>query len=424
MPTRNRLNRRRWADKTKISSMRKLQIERYKKYFYQDKPQATKIWAFPEWNERKFPNKCTDFTDDNFSISIIDQFAGQIPFLLTKETLLKQVTVKFVPMVLLDSNVLSNLHLFITQPARLNSSQRIVIRGLLKFFALTYYDYNPAFYYMEAFGKNTEETFGKYAAEFSTTILQVQMMDKDHFINNNEVKPARDLFDEYAHRYGTKDLVTMGTRHMESQKLVLDKDKGEVDISYIILLKAAYIHKTSNKGIVSKFLAISEFIQECFGIVSWRDLAIALYYFSGKLDKFLPLQRGANFEAMQRSFYSTAWDVFLLRLPEMFLAAGDAEETMLAYICTGERSLQYIGKKFGIREIYCYNEIPYLTQLLFDFEELAATLDSETNRILIQEFENLNKKRNVRLLANLSRAPANLDALRESVEADVRVLCI
>jgi hypothetical protein len=87
-------------------------------------------------------------------------------------------------------------------------------------------------------------------------------------------------------------------------------------------------------------------------VVMARENAIAPYYFAGQLERFIPVKKGmSSFDKARKKLKATAWDLFLLRIPELHLAMGDEEETMLSYVCTSESDLRAIGRHFTIEQV-------------------------------------------------------------------------
>lgn len=132
------------------------------------------IWVFQNDIPSPFLKSSFDFGDDDFTISIVDNFGGRQPILLHEETVGKEETqIPFRPTAVLDSNVVSSLVQFVTHAPILSPSRHNTIYNFLKFLIERRIDYNPFFYYMEGFWRENATDFPHYAesARVSSELL-------------------------------------------------------------------------------------------------------------------------------------------------------------------------------------------------------------------------------------------------------------
>lgn len=299
-----------------------------------------RVWDFGI----KQSNRGPDFKSGNFTISIVDGFGDNIPSVISYETLMG-FQVPHAPTILLDSNAMSVLNEFVLHPERLSSDKTKAVTKLLDYFIHTKVDYTPLFYSLEAFSKNKDFDFSDHFVEFSKSILSLQLMDTLHFLKKREIRQDKEIFEQHAEKLEVRDIDEMARRVHEISAQMLSSYDEKLNVTYVTLLKMVLIHKTSNKSIASKMRMLFDFIFGNFGAMLGAEMGIAIYYFAGKLDQLISFQKGAQFERVISNFRSTAWDIYLLRYPAQFLVDSKSP-FQLAKICTCEKQLAYIGRKF------------------------------------------------------------------------------
>ena len=286
---------------------------------------------------------------------------------MSKETLLGNNPPALVPTVILDSNVMAYLHQFLTARESQDEKQRKAVIQLLDYLLDTKFDYNPSFYYLESFSKSAESS--QKIIEYTKSILSLHMMDELHFLQKREICVNEVTLAKYAEKFDTYDIDEMAKRQCEILRK-MHVPSTDWKVLYLIILKAALIHRTFQGDFESKLRKLYEFVYEIFGVLFSRELGVASFYFSGELDKFIPLQKNANAENTIKRMKSTAWDMYLLRLPELMLCHEDAP-IPLAMICTGDKGVQAVGRKFRVRRLFTVQGTP--------FPELEIRFDRNRN---------------------------------------------
>jgi len=330
---------------------------------------TVRLWNFDApwltFKQREFT-----FVSEDFIVSIIDLFKGRIPSVSCHETVSGQQPFPLAPTILLDSNVMSSLHQFVTTPEKLAPKKIKVIVQLLDYLILEKVDYNPAFYYIESFARTTDAD--QKIIDFTKSILSLHMMDELHFLKKREIRVNPETFEKYVLKFKANKIDDMAVSQFMHFKSGY-KATTDWKVMYLVILKAALIQQTRNSSLQHKLKELYEFIYAIFGVLFSRELSIAAFYFSGKLDKFIPLQRGANFDTTINKLRSTAWDLYMLRLPEVLLSMEEPPVS-LAAICTGDKSVQYIGSKFRIRKLFIRQGIstPELEINFTDIGDLAS----------------------------------------------------
>ena len=154
-----------------------------------------------------------------------------------------------------------------------------------------------------------------------------------------------------------------------------------MNASRAMLLKMALIHRTTRASLRDKYALFRAFSTNVMKKSLGRESALAIYYFSGGMDRFIPLQRTSSFSKFQRSMRSAVWDLLLLRMPEYLLVNGEPSGTTVAYVCTGDRALQKVAQCCKIRAVSAMQPnhfaLPLLTADLTDLIPITgrAVLD-------------------------------------------------
>jgi len=378
--------------------------------------------SYRVWEFGKPSNFGPDFQSGNFTISIIDQFGDNIPRLTSYETIMGYMPLPLVPTVILDSNVMSLLNDFVLRPDRLSIEKTKAVIKLLDYFVHTKVDYNPMFYSMEAFSKNKDANLVDPFIEFSKSILSLHMMDELHYLKRREIRPDNQLFERYAEKFGADDIDEMARRDYEVTKQMMTSYDEDLNVFYVILLKMALIHKTSSKNIISKMEMLYEFTSNNFGVLFGEEMGIAAYYFGGKLEKLIPLQKGAGFGSTISKLRNTAWDIYLLRFPAVLLSQINIP-IPLAKICTGERELAYIGRKFFIWKMFS-NRDSFFPALAIDYSDLDEIYPEPIMQKLSRLYEKFEQERKNRNVNEVTLASAEkIEKLKITLEEEIKSFC-
>jgi len=373
---------------------------------------TARFWDFStpglEYQKRSF-----DFGTEDFKISVIDQFWGRVPAVISMGTLVGNYPPVLAPTVILDSNIMTYLHQFVADREAQDEKQRKAVIQLLDYLLHTKFDYNPGFYYLESFSKSAESS--QKIIEYTKSILSLHMMDELHFLQKREIRVNEATLIKYVERYGTYDIDEMANRQYEIQQK-LHVPGTDWKVLYLIILKAALIHRTFQGNFEAKLRKLYEFVYEIFGVLFSRELGVASFYFSGELDKFIPLQKNANAENTIKRMKSTAWDMYLLRLPELMLC-HEIAPIPLAMICTGDKGVQAVGRRFRIRRLFTTQGVP--------FPELEIRFDGNRNdelrADLFEEFSQ-NRKEKRRDL-DVDQVLSELDKHIERLENEIIEFC-
>jgi hypothetical protein len=156
------------------------------------------------------------------------------------------------------------------------------------------------------------------------------------------------------------------------------------------------IHQESKKSAVKKLQDFYNFYeQEKFNLILGREGLIAAYYFSNKLpDKFIHIQSEMTFSKVRKNLLGTAWDFFLLRIPEIMLIDGTEKETALAYLCSADKAVRKLGRLFTLELVVSLSpELFQPSSISLKLEELKRDLGEDIANILHNQQQGLRERR-------------------------------
>jgi hypothetical protein len=321
-------------------------------YFLNNNDQETRIWIFRPDEPSLFLESSLEFSDTGFSVYIADPFAGLQPILWNYESFDNEIQIPFRPTAILDSNIVSYLHQYVTSNSILISKQRNVIAEFLKFVVKNRIDYNAFFYYLEGAAKNETGRLLHYAEEISHSILRLHTMNSSHFLATGEIVVDANTLNLYAQEFGVDTIDEIAPLYARAMVLPADpRLDGLSKLIYATLLKIGLIHKTSRISIGAKFEELMQFMQDVLNIGMGTERMLAIGYFAGKFDGFIPIQKGAVPGKVFKRLKAAAWDLVLLRLPARLLAISPDDEISVAYICTSDRALWQVARTAKLQTV-------------------------------------------------------------------------
>lgn len=293
------------------------------------------------------------FASRKHSLCVIDQFSGKRPFLFDDE-LSSKLQLRLIPTVILDSQVASALHQYRTEPASTPRSQVNSAIKLLWFLAKTNWDYNPFFYCIESASK--APSYGQYFAGVTPTlrsIIELQLMNEDKFRRENVFEIHHEKEISFLKANGFQSVQEAAEKRA---KLFWDQAQGgeyfnQIQLSYAALLKMSLIKNQLKQPPFKKMEKLRLFMKKELGCFLAREFHLAYHYFTGVLPRLVIVEKNLKFEKAKKNLRATAWDIFLLRLPELLLANATIDETFIGYPCTAEKELQELGSLFSIERL-------------------------------------------------------------------------
>jgi len=301
------------------------------------------------------------FNAGSHRIDIIDSFNGKRPVLFNYDLFKNKTTeYKFYPTVIIDSHIASGLHQYVTNRKQFRESNFNIfttIEHFLKFVIDNEFDFNPAFYFIESHFKNNELSYYQHVQPVARSILTLHSMKKQQFLETGNIVADNEAVDFYYAKYAKNSIEGCATAWLDyfnTQEAV--EYKFHLDYMYALLLKMVLIHKKDNKGPVKKIDQFEKFMLLELGFRGVFEFQIALVYFSGLTGRFINIETNMNINTALGNLKACSWDIFLLRLPSLFLNASNLPEIILGYVCTAEKKLADLANLFQIEGAFCYSD--------------------------------------------------------------------
>jgi hypothetical protein len=322
------------------------------RYFEATGDRESKVWVFRDDVPSKFFRGPFFTGCDIFQVGIIDLFRGRHPLLINYESLTGEITLPFRPTAILDSNVVSYLNQYVRLDPSLTGPRREAVRDLIRFFIGNQLDYNPFFYYIEGASRSDRSSLLGFASPFSESILRLHTMDNYHFLATEEIKIDERVLELYTSQYGRGSFAELAAAHADAMVCPVDFElEWRSKISYATLLKIALIHRTSSRGIARKHEELRGFMENTFNIALGIERMLALPYFAGKYENFIPVQKGANPQRALRRVRASSWDLLLLDLPAFLLVSGPTDGVTLGFPCTSDRTLLSLAQACSVEAV-------------------------------------------------------------------------
>jgi len=174
-------------------------------------------------------------------------------------------------------------------------------------------------------------------------------MDETYFLKSGDVRPDDKQVTSYLEANSVGTLSELAERHIRgiATELVPHAPVDLLQATYACLLKAGILNctKISQRRKMEQFF---EFLHKELGCLMLREALIAGLHFRNKAGNLIPISPNYK-KDFRTTMMASSWDILLLRMPEFLLALGGQQEaTTLAYVCTGDGTLQDIGAMFTI----------------------------------------------------------------------------
>jgi hypothetical protein len=327
----------------------------FSNYFGTTGDRESRVWLFKDEVRSKFLSGTFSSGSDAFQIGVVDLFRGRHPLLLSYESLKGEIYLEFRLTAILDSNVVSYLNQYVRSDPALTLPKRQAVRDLLQFFIQNHLDYNPFFYYIEGSSRHERSELLRFAGTFSESILRLHTMDTSHFLATGEIRIDEKVLDLYKADLGQGDFAELAAEHAKNMVHPVDFQlEWRSKMSYATLLKIALVHRTSSRGIARKHEEIRAFMEETFNVALAVERMLALPYFAGRFQDFIPIQKGANAERALKRVRAAAWDLLLLDLPASLLIQGPTDGTTIGFPCTGDRALLSVAGACSIEAVMAW----------------------------------------------------------------------
>ncbi|OEC90080.1 hypothetical protein [Acinetobacter sp. YK3] len=321
-------------------------------------------------------------------IYLIDQFCGKIPQII-KNNKISNLS-KAYPRFLLDSNVVDCLDNLVNNGTKTDGSSKF-----LSFFARNNWPLDYNFYLLEHFSKTNIDDFKSNSTRRISSILTLESMSPEKYLETEEIILDENKVNILFKQHNVKSINEL------SQKIITEFINNYDPNNYInrtirsievMLIKMLLIRKEEihSGSLEDQLDAIKKFIMEDMKIVLAKELHLALHYFSDKAGKLHGTQRSTPIETAKRRIRSTAWDMMLLKLPEIYLTPSmPNEEIDLLFIVTEEKKLKELANLYNIERIkfsnnWCNPLISYnLSNYSNEMQTKLTSIDEELKKIAL-----------------------------------------
>jgi len=287
---------------------------------------------------------------ENKPVHLVDQFRGKRPSLFNKEFQQNgTLELKFYPTVVLDSNVADALDLFV----RHGSSNRSITE-FLKFLVTQNWDISLLFYLLEHYTKSTASDFMPNAIRRSESLLRIFCIEERYFLTSGQFRISKTKQAEYLESNSKRTLGDIANTAVE--EFVLNygdsKIRTAIDATKISLIKMFFIRRYEYPKLspCEQYNKLKEFMRDCIGIVLARELLFGYHYFNDRAGKMFGIMPNTSAAKATKILNSTAWDLWLLRIPEILLG-HDPSDVCVAYVATQEKQLGVFSELQNVEKI-------------------------------------------------------------------------
>lgn len=312
----------------------------------------TRAWVFTEGSPSPAIQGHVTFggSESPFQIFLLDLYHGRSPTLYNLTTLRAgpDVQIGLRLFLILDSNVTSYLSAFFA--GRSQGPNDEVLRKFLQFTLEHDLDLSPVFYFMESLARAESSRWSERASAFAATILDLQTLDRKLYLDDGFLASSLSARKRQLAFHGAVDSQQLASQYATSiTPDVVAGEEAQITRTYAALLKAMLLAQDPADGLSERLGLLGSFMAEQLGAVLGIERFTALLHWTApeRFARLLtPLQPGARSDRALEKARSTAWDIYLGRLPEQLgkfpplRESPDAEATCnLYYIATAERAL-------------------------------------------------------------------------------------
>jgi len=382
----------------------------YASYFLSTDDKAANFFEIDQSpNTSPFLNGIHVFDSGKEKINIIDQFSGKIPYLFNYDFCVSRqnLNLEYVPIIILDSHIVNNLHRYIATPDKMRPATIEMFKEFVIFVTTKGFDYSPVFYLTESYAKSTYENYMKYVPEVLHTLLRLHSMDDNWFLETGKIEPNNKAIDHYLNKYNCRSIKECAEEWAKEFAEGHDVHLyiNELNFSYAVLLKMVLINHASKKPLLDKLDELYNFMTDVIGVVLAREKLLSICYFLGIASKLVNAQANMSHKKAKHNLMSTAWDLLLLRLPEYLLNVNYYPELTIGYVCTSEKHLAKVGKWYTIEKLaYRSDDGQIKPGISFNFDVIEKQFgndvvskikeyisDAHSNRMLNEKRKALNE---------------------------------
>ena len=265
----------------------------------------------------------------NKPVMLIDQFGGKQPYLINQQYREEgELSYPACARVVVDSNLLDGI-------AALMSGAEIEdgMRGFIEFVSREGWDINAGFFLVEQYAKSTRANFILHATRRLRLLYRFLAMDTGYFLATGNVRLLPAAVAHYLAKEGVDSLDEIAERHVHS-------------------FIATHTQRKALET-VDQYIAYQRFISSTVNVSLARESQLALHYFSGQAGSLLGIKENTSRKKALRNISATAWDLLLLRTPELLLKPPvNGGHVEIAFVATHELKLAELAQLMAIHTLF------------------------------------------------------------------------
>lgn len=289
----------------------------------------------------------------NKPVMLIDQFGGKQPYLINQQYREEgELSYPACARVVVDSNLLDGI-------AALMSGAEIEdgMRGFIEFVSREGWDINAGFFLVEQYAKSTRANFILHATRRLRLLYRFLAMDTGYFLATGNVRLLPAAVAHYLAKEGVDSLDEIAERHVHSFIATHTQRKAleTVEVTEIALLKMVLLREFEMRGAsaADQYIAYQRFISSTVNVSLARESQLALHYFSGQAGSLLGIKENTSRKKALRNISATAWDLLLLRTPELLLKPPvNGGHVEIAFVATHELKLAELAQLMAIHTLF------------------------------------------------------------------------
>lgn len=286
-------------------------------------------------------------------IHLIDQFCGKQPFLINQKYIIDgQLHYPACAVAIVDSNLMDGIVAFMD-----GATVEDGMRGFINFISTKEWGISPAFYLTEQYAKSTWDNFLLHAKRRMRYFYRFLALDREHFLATDQVRLLPEAISFFLEAGRATSLDELADRHVEyfSSEHTQREALETVEASEIALLKMVLVREFEMRGAsaVTQFVAYQQFMSSVVGVALARESQLALHYFCGHAGSLLGIKENTSKKNALKNIRSTAWDLLLLRTPELMLKPPEiAGYVPVGYVATHEQRLAELANLMSVHSTF------------------------------------------------------------------------
>lgn len=343
-------------------------------------------------------------------VYLIDQYEGKRPALINRKFLNgENLTFPMYPNALLDSNIVDLLDQYV--------QNKKLTDGLLEFlhFVTTKgWQLDLNFYYFEHYAKSSLKDFIPNAVRRTMSLMKIYTMDEKYYLDKGEIKSDPEKLDYYLTQENAHSLEELSANRVAKfiDKRIKDELVYMIDAIKIALIKMVLIRKFEmcKATPIEQYHELVRFLVDDVGFTLAREIHFSLFYFFDKAGRLLGIQKNTSFDVALSIINSTAWDLYLSRIPELILCL-DREEITVSYVVTQEKKLKELIELFSIDKIISFDGKNIFPAISFDISDFPDAIGNNYHNLGVLELYAKKKTPSLLIEALKNQLKVNLQSI-------------